>query len=89
MVTKCFQLYLADEARSYASMSPSNASPIFLDDKIGRQGLWRYIERESMEGAFELDVADIDLARDFILYDDPLLVNNIIRWAVLIEWEVL
>lgn len=88
MPTKCFQLYLCDEAGSYESMCPTNASPIYTDTPEGRWSLWRYMADEFDTGGLELDWDDIDIVRAHVLEGDPLLANLRIRCAFIIEWEI-
>ena len=89
MIKKCFQLYLCDDKGSYASMCPTNASPIFLDTPKGRRCLWLYARNEQFSGGLDIDEADFDLVRDFILYDDPLRANPFLIGAFIIEWEII
>lgn len=86
---KAFQFYNCDELKTIATMNPYYNTTIYRDLKTSRQILWKDIKTAVLVNkSVEIDSANMKLVKEMILNGNPADANDLMKYGIIIAYEI-
>ena len=86
---KAFQFYNCDELKTIATMNPYYNTTIYRDLKTSRQLLWKDIKTAVLiNKSVQIDSANMELVKDMILNGNPSDANDLMKYGIIVAYEI-